>query len=66
MVRKNGIAIREVFADNVAKHEKEIAENLSKPIKVIRAERKAREAARVEKMKAIMKKKRETMVRNKQ
>jgi hypothetical protein len=63
-VRTNGIAIREVFADNVAKHEKEIAENLAKPLKVIRAERKAREAARVEKMREIMKKKRETIERN--
>jgi Na+/phosphate symporter len=65
-VRTNGIAIREVFADNIAKHEKEIAENLAKPLEVIRAERKAAEAARVEKMREIMKKKRETMERNKQ
>jgi hypothetical protein len=64
-VRRNCIAIREVFAENIAKHEKEISGNLSKPLNVIRAERKAKEAARVEKMREIMKKKQETMKRNK-
>jgi hypothetical protein len=54
-VQKNCIAIREVFAENVAKHEKEIRENLAKPIEVIRAERKAKEAATAEKMREIIK-----------
>ena len=57
MVRKNCAVIREVFADNIARHEKEIVGNLSKPIDVLRAERKAKEAARNEKMRVIMKKK---------
>jgi len=64
MVRRNGAAIREVFAENVARHEKEISANLSKPLEVIRAERKAKEAARVERMRAIMNKKRATMEKN--
>jgi len=65
IMRKNCIAIREVFAENIAKHEKEIRENLSKPIKVIRAERKAKEAARIEKMREIMKKRQATREKNK-
>ena len=63
-VRKNGIAIREVFAEHVAKNEKEIAANLSKPVEVIRAERKAKEAARVEKMREINKKRQATREKN--
>jgi hypothetical protein len=66
MVRRNCIAVREVFAENIARHEKEIAGNLSKPVSVIRAERKAKEAADREKIQAIMEKKRETMKRNRQ
>jgi hypothetical protein len=54
--RKNGIAIREVFAENIARHEKEISENLAKPIEVIRAERKAKDAAKTERMKTLLKK----------
>jgi len=65
IVRKNCIAIREVFAENVAKHEKEISENLSKSIKVIRAERKAKEAARIEQMREIMQKRQVTREKNK-
>jgi hypothetical protein len=64
-VRKNGIAIREVFAEHIAKNEKEIAANLSKPIEVIRAERKAKEAARIEKMREVMKKRQATREKNK-
>ena len=64
MVRRNCIAIREVFAENIAKHEKEISGNLSKPLQVIRAERKAKKAARIEKMREIMNKKRITMEKN--
>jgi hypothetical protein len=52
-VRRNGVAIREVFAGHVAKHEKEIAANLSKPLGVLRAERKAKEAATTKKMRAL-------------
>ena len=63
-VRKNGVAIREVFADFVAKNEKEIAANLSKPVSVIRAERKAKEAARAEKMREINKKRKATREKN--
>ena len=63
-VRKNGIAIKEVFADHVAKNEKEIAANLSKPIAVIRAERKAKDAARIERMREINKKRKATREKN--
>jgi hypothetical protein len=52
-VQKNCIAIREVFADNVARHEKEIRENLAKPIEIIRVERKAKGAAIAVKMRTI-------------
>ena len=64
MVQRNCIVIREVFVDNIARHEKEISGNLSKPLEVIRAERKAKEAAQIERMRKIMEKKRATMERN--
>jgi len=55
-IRKNGIALRAVFAENVARHEKEISENLTKPIAVIQAERKAKKAAKTKKLKALVQK----------
>lgn len=52
-VRQNGMAIREVFAENVARHEKEIRENLAMPSSQLMKKRKQRitqEKAALEKM----------------
>jgi hypothetical protein len=56
MIRKHCIAIREVFTENIARHEKEIHENLIKPLEVLRRERKAKKAAKRKKIQALIRK----------